>query len=88
MTTLYQRVVEGNKGSISALWNKPEFVGGFIFWVVAGIAAAVDFFRTFGKHGIHERLTDSLTAHIRMGGDVEDFPLIVAIDCEGGNILK
>lgn len=61
MTTLYQRVVEGNKGSISALWNKPEFVGGFIFWVVAGIAAAVDFFRTFGKRRMErtEEISDS-----------------------------
>ena len=61
MTTLYQRVVECNKGSIAALWNKPEFVSWFVFWIVAGIAAAVDFFRTFGKRRMErtEEVSDS-----------------------------
>lgn len=61
MTTLYQRVVEWNTGGIAALWKKPEFVSWFIFWVVAGIAAAVDFFCTFGKRRMEktEEISDS-----------------------------
>ncbi len=61
MTTIYQRVVECNTGSIAALWNTPEFVGGFVFWIVAGVAAAVDFFRTFGKRRMErtEEISDS-----------------------------
>ena len=61
MTTVYQRVVEFETGSIVALWKQPEFVSWFAFWVLAGIASAVGLFFTFGKRRMEktEEISDS-----------------------------
>ena len=49
MTTSYQYLVEINYAQRATFWQNSEYVGWFIFWVVAGIASSVGFFLTFGK---------------------------------------
>ena len=61
MTTAYQSVVQLSAGSIAELWGEPAFIAGFVFWIAAGIGAAVGFFRTFGKRRMEktEEISDS-----------------------------
>ncbi len=61
LTTYYQRLVELNKNVKDTFWGSVQCVCWLVGWVVMGIAAAADFFRTFGKRRMEktEELSDS-----------------------------
>ena len=61
VTTHYQRLVELGTKDTNTLWETTQYICWLVGWVVMGIAAAVDFFRTFGKRRMEktEEISDS-----------------------------
>ncbi len=49
LTTGYQRLVENESETEILFWKTAQYVAGFVFWVIIGIASAVGFLFTFGK---------------------------------------